>query len=212
MGRKPVDARNRSERLYPLYNVSVRLFLALDIAPEIRNRLSAYVDTLRRVPGIRFMPPESYHVTLKFLGEVQDVDRVKQAASTVQSPAFNLSFHDVGFFPNPRAPRVFWAGIHADERLSALASTLENAMHSVGFEREERPFRPHLTLARSGSGSPTPRREEQPVAGFRALVYLVEKNPPPDFGTMTANEFFLYESKLSPRGAQYSKLARYPLT
>jgi 2'-5' RNA ligase len=190
----------------------MRLFFALDIDPGIRQKLSEYVDSLRRVPGVRFVPAESSHVTLKFLGEVKDVERAKEAAAKVQAPGFALSFRDVGFFPNARAPRVFWAGIHADERLAALASALDESLAGSGFAREERPFRPHLTLARSGSGRPTPRRDEQPVAGFRALVYMVEKNPPPEFGTMAASEFFLYESKLSPRGAQYTKLARFPLT
>ena len=190
----------------------MRLFFALDIAPGIRRKLGEYVDSLRRVPGVRFMPAESYHVTLKFLGEVQDAEGAKQAAASVQGENFDLSFRETGFFPTPRAPRVFWAGIHADDRLGKLASSLDEALSQAGFAREERLFRPHLTLARSGSGSPTPRRDEQPVAGFRALVYLVEKNPPPDFGTMTASEFFLYESKLLPRGAQYTKLARFPLT
>jgi RNA 2',3'-cyclic 3'-phosphodiesterase len=143
---------------------------------------------------------------------VKDLDRVQSAASKVYAPAFPLSFRDAGFFPNDRAPRVFWAGIHGDERLPALARALDDALAQVGFPREERPFRPHLTLARSGSGSPTPKRGERAIGGFRALVGEVEKNPPPDFGTMTASEFFLYESKLSPRGAQYTKLARYPLT
>lgn len=189
----------------------MRLFFALDIAPEIRRTLGAYVDSLRRVPGVRFMPAESYHVTLKFLGEVTDVERAKQAASVVHASPFEISFRETGFFPNPRAPRVFWAGIHADHRLVELASALDGALSRVGFPREQRPFKPHLTLARNGSGSPAPRADEQPVAGFRALVYMVEKNPTPDFGTMTASEFFLYESKLSPRGAQYTKLARYPL-
>lgn len=189
----------------------MRLFFALDIDPAIRERITAYVDGLRRIPGIRFMPAESYHVTLKFLGEVRDLDRVQRAVATVHSHFFDLTFRDAGFFPNPRAPRVFWTGIHADERLPALASALEEALAQVGFPREERPFRPHLTLARSGSGSPSPRRDERPVAGFRALVDAVEKNPAPEFGTMAASEFFLYESKLSPSGAQYSKLARYPL-
>lgn len=190
----------------------MRLFFALDIAPEIRRKLGEYVDSLKRVPAVRFMPAESYHVTLKFLGEVQDVERAKEAAMRIQAPGFELAFRETGFFPNTRAPRVFWAGIHADERLSHLASSIDEALGNAGFAREERPFRPHLTLARSGSGSPKPRRDEQPVARFRALVYLVEKNPPPDFGTMTASEFFLYESKLSPRGAQYTKIARFPLT
>ncbi len=190
----------------------MRLFFALDITPEIRRSLTGYVDLLRRVPGVRFMGPESYHVTLKFLGEVQDVERAKAAAATVKWQSFDVAFREVGFFPNAKVPRVFWAGIHADERLAQLASTLDEALAQVGFAREERPFHPHLTLARSGSGSPTPRKDEKPVAGFRALVYMVEKNPPPEFGTMTASEFFLYESKLSPRGAQYTKLARFPLT
>ena len=190
----------------------MRLFFALDIEAPIRRKLNEYVDSLRRVPGVRFMPAESYHVTLKFLGEVKDVEPVKEAAARVQAARFELSFREVGFFPNARAPRVFWAGIHADERLSELASKLDESLSAAGFAREERPFRPHLTLARSGSGDPRPRRDEQPVAGFRALVYVVEKNPRPEFGTMTASEFFLYESKLLPRGAQYTKVARYPLT
>ena len=158
------------------------------------------------------MPPESYHVTLKFLGEVKDLDRVQRAVANVRADCFKVTFRDAGFFPNPRAPRVFWAGIHADDRLGALARSLEDALALAGFAREERAFHPHLTLARNGSGSPTPRRDERPVSGFRQLVEAVEKNPVPDFGTMTASEFFLYESKLSPRGAQYSKLARYPLS
>ena len=122
-----------------------------------------------------------------------------------------FAFRNAGFFPNPRAPRVFWAGIHADASLTALAATLDEALAQVGFSREERPFRPHLTLARSGSGSPRPRRDERPIPAFRALVDAVEKNATPEFGTMAASEFFLYESKLSAVGAQYSKLARYPL-
>jgi RNA 2',3'-cyclic 3'-phosphodiesterase len=190
----------------------MRLFFALDIDAPIRRKLSEYVDSLRRVPGVRFMPAESYHVTLKFLGEVKDVERAKEAATRVLSERFEVSLREVGFFPNERAPRVFWAGIHADKRLAGLASALDALLGDAGFAREERPFRPHLTLARSGSGDPRPRRDEQPVAGFRTLVYMVDKNPPPEFGTMTASEFFLYESRLSPRGAQYTKIARFPLT
>jgi len=189
----------------------MRLFFALDITPEIRSAIATYVDILRRVPGVRFMPPESFHVTLKFLGEVRDPDGAKQAAMKIQSPRFEVAFRDTGFFPNPKSPRVFWAGIHADDRLPQLASALDASLAQIGFSREERPYHPHLTLARSGSGSPVANRNEPPVAGFRALVYFVEKNPPPDFGTMTASEFFLYESKLSPRGAHYTKLGRFPL-
>jgi 2'-5' RNA ligase len=189
----------------------MRLFLALDIDAAIRERINSYVDALRRVPGIRFMPPESYHVTLKFLGEVKDLDRVQRAVATVRAAAFDLVFRETGFFPNLRAPRVFWAGIHADGRLPALASAVDEGLAQAGFPREERRFRPHLTLARSGSGNPVPRRDERPVTGFRALVDAVAKIPTPEFGTMTASDFFLFESKLSARGAHYTKLARYAL-
>jgi 2'-5' RNA ligase len=189
----------------------MRLFLALDLSPEIRTALTSYIDNLRRIPGVRFMPPDSYHVTLKFLGEVQDLDRVQQAAAMVRAKPFEITFRNVGFFPNPRAPRIFWAGIEADNRLPTLAASLDEVLADADFPREERPFRPHLTLARSGSGDPRPRRDERPVIGFRALAEAVEKKPAPEFGTMAANEFFLYESKLSSRGAQYTKLARYTL-
>ncbi len=190
----------------------MRLFIALDIDESIRQRIAAYVDDLRRrVPGVRFVGTETYHVTLKFLGEVPDLNRVKPALQTVIAAGFPLSFSQVGFFPGDRAPRVFWTGIHADDRLPALARAIDEKLAAAGFPREERPFRAHLTLARSGSGSPKPRRDEHAVPGFRALTSAVQQLPPPEFGTMTAREFFLYESRLSPRGAQYSKLARYPL-
>ncbi len=190
----------------------MRLFIALDIDESIRQRIAAYVDDLRRrVPGVRFVGAETYHVTLKFLGEVRDPGPVKQALGSINSSGFPLSFSQAGFFPNEKAPRVFWAGIHADERLPALARAIDEKLHSAGFPKEDRPFRAHLTLARSGSGSPKPRSDEHAVPGFRALISAVQQLAPPEFGTMTASEFFLYESKLSPRGAQYSKLARYPL-
>ena len=190
----------------------MRLFFALDIASEIRKALTTYIDSLRRVPNVRFMPPESYHITLKFLGEVKDVEGVKAAAASVESGRFSVSIRDVGFFPDPKSPRIFWAGIHANDRLPQLATRLEEALAPAGFPREERPFRPHLTLARNGSGNPNRKTGQPAETGFRALVYLTEKNPAPEFGTMTASEFFLYESKLSPRGAQYTKLARFSLS
>lgn len=190
----------------------MRLFIALDIDEAIRQRIASYVDELRRrVMGVRFVGPETYHVTLKFLGEVRDLEKVRRALETVRALRFDLVFSQSGFFPNERAPRVFWTAIHADQRLPSLARTIDDALFASGFPKEERPFRAHLTLARSGSGSPTPRRDERPDSGFRALVTAVQQLPAPEFGTMTASDFFLYESKLSPRGAQYTKLARYSL-
>jgi 2'-5' RNA ligase len=79
------------------------------------------------------------------------------------------------------------------------------------MERESRAFSPHLTLARSGSGAPRPKRDEKAVPGMKRLAERIVAMPPPDFGTIHATEFFLYESKLSPGGAKYGKLAGFSL-
>src|SRR5215469_3859 len=122
-----------------------------------------------------------------------------------------LAFRGSGFFPTPKAPRVFWVGIEADENLPRLAEEVGHAMHPLGFERDKGPYTPHLTLARSGSGRPRPASGERPASGLQRVRDELAKLPQPDFGTMTAHEFFLYESHLSPQGARYEKRAWYPL-
>jgi 2'-5' RNA ligase len=81
----------------------------------------------------------------------------------------------------------------------------------LGFKRETAPFKPHLTLARAGSGRPRPVRGEDSAAGLRVVGIQLEGQPPAEFGSMTAREFCLYESKLSSSGAKYTKFSRYPL-
>ena len=192
----------------------MRLFVALDIPIEIRGAISQYVDELRRVaPDAKWVKPESYHVTLKFIGEWKcDVREVISALETVQSPTIDVAFRNCGFFPNPKGPRVFWLGIEADAKLPSLANQVDEACSKIGIESEERAYSPHLTLARSGSGSPRPKRDEPLAPSMRRLAERIAGLPAPDFGTMHATEFFLYESKLSPGGAQYSKLKNFALT
>ncbi len=192
----------------------MRLFVGLDIPIEIRGAISQYVDELRRVaPDAKWVKPESYHVTLKFIGEwKRDVREVIAALETVQSPTIDVAFRTCGFFPNPKSPRVFWVGIEADTELPSLAKQVDDACSKLGIESEDREFSPHLTLARSGSGSPRPRRDEPLAPSMRRLAERITGLPAPDFGTMHATEFFLYESKLSPDGAQYSKLKNFALT
>jgi RNA 2',3'-cyclic 3'-phosphodiesterase len=203
--------------------VTMRLFVALDIDEAIQQRLDDYVRTLQpRLPGVRFVRSNTYHVTLKFLGELQGADAVREQLREIHAPRFEITVGGVGFFPNVRAPRVFWAGIRSGisdslnaPALPALAHRVDQALQALGFP-PEREFHPHLTLARNGSGRPRPRRGEHPAkeqrsTAFAQLSEIVASAPLPEFGTMTAREFFLYESKLSPSGPSYSKLDAFEL-
>ena len=192
----------------------MRLFVALDIDAGILQRLARYMDDLRRaVPSVKWVAVESLHVTLKFIGEFPDaeVGEIKHVLSHVSGPSFELSFGQTGFF-TPRSPRVFWVGIEAGHEVKALAFAVEQALEPLGVAREERAFTPHLTLAREGSGRPQGSRQDRNKPKMYELKARVETVPPPEFGTMLAREYFLYQSKLSPRGAQYTKLERFALS
>ena len=188
----------------------MRLFVALDIDGAIQQRLDDYLRTLMpRLPGVRFVRSNTYHVTLTFLGEVKRSEEVREHLRQVSSPGFSLSVGGVGFFPNERAPRVFWAGIKSPA-LAGLARDVGEALEPLGFPLEH-DFHPHLTLARNGSGRRRPVRGERSPQAFRQLAQIVASSPAPEFGTMTAREFFLYESKLSSSGPNYSKLEAFAL-
>ena len=190
----------------------MRLFVALDIDAGIRQRIGEFREQMRAYArDVRWVAPETFHVTLQFLGETEKLDEIKRALEQVRGSAIGLSFHGTGFFPNPKSPRVFWVGIESDENLPQLAESIGESLRPTGFERDAGPFKPHLTLARSGSGRPKPVRGEQASAGLRALVVKLETVPPAEFGRMTAREFCLYQSRLSPSGAKYTKLATYAL-
>jgi 2'-5' RNA ligase len=188
----------------------MRLFVALDIDEAIQQRLDEYVRSLQpHVSGVRFVGRNTYHVTLKFLGEVQQVEVVRLGLRTVRAPAFQVAFGGVGFFPNAHAPRVFWAGVYAPA-VPGLAHAIDQALEALGFPPEGK-VQPHLTLARNGSGRPRPLRAERPPEGFGQLSRIVASGPAPEFGTMTAREFILYESRLSPSGPSYHKLEGFEL-
>jgi RNA 2',3'-cyclic 3'-phosphodiesterase len=190
----------------------MRLFVALDIDPEIRRRIAEFRDQLRAyAPDARWVGPETFHITLQFLGETDKLEEIRSALQPVHCSAIPLAFRGTGFFPNPKSPRVFWVGIESNEHLQQLANAVGDALQPLGFKRERDPFTPHLTLARSGSGRPKPVRGEQPAAGLRTVRIKLESEPPAEFGTMTAREFCLYQSVLSPAGAKYTKLATFPL-
>ncbi len=190
----------------------MRLFVALDIDREIRERITEFRKQMRQLaPDVRWVAPETFHVTLQFLGETKKLEEVQRALRSVRGAPVELSFRNAGFFPSPKSPRVFWVGIATDERLQELADSVGNALQPLGCQRDAGPFRPHLTLARAGGGRPRPVPGEHDAPALQVVRAKLETLSQLDFGTMTAREFYLYESKLSPAGAQYTKLSRYRL-
>jgi RNA 2',3'-cyclic 3'-phosphodiesterase len=183
----------------------MRLFIALDIPSAIRMRITEYAERLRALaPEARWARPEGLHVTLKFIGEVNDarLQEIKNALSTVKAAQFDVTFASAGFYPTPKSPRVFWIGVQADEALQHLAAAVDDAVHRVGIAKEDRPYSPHLTLARAGHGG---------GPELRPLLHALEAEAAPRFGTMTAREFFLYQSRPQRGGSKYTQLQGFVL-
>lgn len=195
----------------------MRLFVALDIDDVIRERIVRFVEGVRGfAPDVRWVRAESLHVTLKFIGEQpeQAVEEIRQVLGTIPASAVEIHFRGYGFFPTAKAPRVFWVGIEAGPQLPALAAAVDEKMVLLGIPKEEHAFSPHLTLARGGarsSGSPKFRNGDGPNRSFQRLQEKLAALPTPEFGTMAAREFFLYQSQLSPKGSKYTKLAGFTL-
>jgi len=180
----------------------MRLFVAIEIESEIRRRIEEFVSRLKpQVGGARWVRPEAMHITLKFLGNVANETRpaIELSLAGVRASSFEINLGNVGVFPNPKFPRVLWVGTQAGPELAELAQEIDERMGRLSFQREMREFAPHITLARFNDRSKT------------SSMNSVLSAPQPSFGTMTAKEFHLYESKLSPQGSRYSKLASFAL-
>lgn len=181
----------------------MRLFVAIEIPGEIRGALAAFLKELHAIaPQAKWVRADNLHVTLKFLGEVgpSKLAAVKTALAAIRSPqAVALDFRGLGFFPNEKRPRVFWAGMEASPNLAPLGADIDQALHKLAFPPEERPFTPHLTLARfNPPGLPAP------------LLAAAQQNQSRSFGSLTTREFHLIESKLKPTGAEYTNLQSFP--
>jgi len=194
----------------------MRIFVGIDLDPEVRSRISRFVEGVEGfAPDARWMNPESWHITLKFIGEQNSdrVDAVAERLRQISGSAFEIRCSRYGFFPSARAPRVFWTGIHGGSQLTTLAETIDAGIAELGIPREERPYSPHLTLARAGGGSGSPKWKagDGPNVKFAELVKRLSILGELGFGTMMAHEFILYQSQLSGVGSKYTKLERFPL-
>jgi RNA 2',3'-cyclic 3'-phosphodiesterase len=196
----------------------MRIFIGIDLAPEVRARIERFIEGVQGfAPDARWVRPESLHITLKFIGEQppERVEAVAESLREIEGSAFDIRASGYGFFPTAKAPRVFWVGIQAGRQLAELAKRIDETVAALGIPREERPYSPHLTLARGGSGrssgAPKWSKGDGPNAMFSALEKRLQSMTEIDFGNMKADEFILYQSQLSPGGSKYTKLHRFPL-
>ncbi len=194
----------------------MRVFVALDIDDVVRERIARFMDGVSGfAPEARWVQAESLHVTLKFIGEKPEpaVEQIKTALGTIHARSVEMNFRGFGFFPSVKAPRVFWVGLKAGPELGLIAEAVDITMASVDIPREDHAFSPHITLARGprGSGSPRAQKGDRINSNFQKLQDKLAAMPALDFGTMTAREFFLYQSQLSPKGSTYTKLAKFAL-
>jgi 2'-5' RNA ligase len=185
-----------------------RTFLALELPDIVRSTLRRRVERLARmIPEVRWVDPAALHVTLAFLGELDDaqLEAATESAATVASvhAPFALRLEGLGTFGSARSPRVIWVGLAGEKtQLMALQAAMADDLAARGFPREERPFSPHLTLARIKK----PLTDE----AFAKLA-RVRHEPPPD-ATWRADAISVMKSELLRPAARYTALSRWPLS
>jgi 2'-5' RNA ligase len=183
----------------------LRLFIAVATPPAVRAAAGVVIDRLRGRGEVRWTPPERLHLTLKFLGATS-AEKVPLLTEILAERAntfsrFVVELGDVGAFPSLRKPQTVWLGVEQAEELTRLAEEIDQAAQKLGFEREARAYRAHLTLGRVKS----PRDLGALAEALRASV----ENP--DRIEWPVDEVELIRSELRPEGPLYTILHRFPL-
>jgi 2'-5' RNA ligase len=185
----------------------VRSFIAIEIPERIRNKIFESLDRVRRqTSGIKWVEPPQMHLTLQFLGEVEEtlieqeiVPRLSQTLSSEVS--LHLQMAGVGLSPSITRPRVFWVGLGGDSiRLKRLQSNIEKCLEGLPIHQEKREFHPHLTLGRIKSPN-----------SAKLWHKILEEYEKIDFGSFVTEAVFLLKSVLTRQGANYTKLKEFKL-
>ncbi len=186
----------------------IRAFLAIDPPPPVLQHIVSLQDALKKsLPqGVRWVRPDGIHLTLKFLGNLfpsnqSDIESILPEI-VGRHRVFDLTACRVGVFPGPAKPRIIWVGITGETAvLSSLQEDIEAALETIGFSRENRPFRAHLTLGRIRDPRSVAAGAERMIAGGRVF----ETSP------FTVERVLFIKSDLTPKGAIYTPLMSFPL-
>jgi 2'-5' RNA ligase len=174
-----------------------RLFVAIRPPAAIRAQL---LDLMGGIAGARWQSEDQLHLTLRFIGEVDGrlADDIDTALQSVRHPPFEISLAGLGAFDRRGQATALWAGIAPHGPLKALHKKIDHALERAGLAPERRAYLPHITLARFGRGG-------GPLQPLLASAGGIAGAPFP------VTEFRLYESRLTPAGADYTPIARYSL-
>lgn len=183
----------------------MRVFVAVEIEDEIKERIAALQRALGRVDGVKWVEPKNLHLTLKFLGEIEPglASRLANslAGPAAEMPAFRIRLGGTGVFPDARRPRIVWVGLKEGfDELFALAQKVEAAAQELGFAAETRPFKAHLTMG----------RVRRPAAG-KELLPALEGAEAADFGEQKVSGVSIIESNLTPSGPIYTVINKVNL-
>ena len=176
-----------------------RLFVAIELPEDVRQRIAAMRGG---VPGARWLDPENMHLTLRFIGEVDEgtCHDIDAALSQIHAPSFEITLEGVGFFGAPRAARVLFVPVAPCRPLAFLHDKIESALVRMGLEPEERKYQAHVTLARLRSAPP------------RRLLDFVSENNLFRAGPIAVSNFTLFSSARGQGRSVYTAEAVYPLT
>jgi len=178
----------------------IRAFIAVDLDSFVIEKLCQAIGELKLLlPTVRWVAPQNFHFTLKFLGDIDEsqVEAIGAALVEALCPFSRLSINakGLGVFPDLRRPRVLWVGLAGND-LTALAARVESALEPLGFAAEQRPFTPHLTIGRWRQYDRAPKSLGEALAGWRNR----------EFGESTIDNVVFYQSVLEPKGATYHTL------
>ena len=177
----------------------IRAFIAIDIDPQVRENITRAIGQLRsRVLEVRWIAPANFHLTLKFLGDIEQTQIEAIGAALEERlrpfPRFTINAKGLGVFPDLRRPRIMWIGLAGNE-LTTLAAQVELALLPLGFAPEKRNFTPHLTIGRW-------RQTDRPS---KTLGQELESLKDYQFGASNVDEVILFQSVLKPEGAIYTR-------
>lgn len=186
----------------------MRLFIAIEISEEIREALAQIQSHLKYAGAdVKWVEPHNIHLTLKFLGEVNEekAEEIKSILDGIakETRPFELSIKDVGAFPTIEYPRVIWAGLDkgADES-KMLAEKIDEGLSKTGFQKEARPFASHLTIGRVRSSTNKEALKEK----MNSLLTPTTRPTNQDSPSQPISSVILFKSTLTPKGSIYTKL------
>ena len=181
----------------------IRAFIAVELPEEIKKGIDKETSSLRRTDAdIKWVRPALLHITLKFLGDTpQDkIPLISDALKTIDVKAFDADVFGAGAFPNSKTPRIYWIGITGGDLFEPMRRDIEKSMSILGFEAEDKQFRPHITIGRA-------RSQRGAQEAVKRLFDLKDKL----FGKIDVNRVSLMKSELKKTGPEYTNILSVPL-